>query len=150
MVTVEESIIIQRPVEEVFAFVADQENGPRWQADLEIVRRVTDGPIGVGTRHTAVRHFGGDRLEVTNEYIRYEPGRLVIFTGESGPLTFEGSYRTEATAEGTRLTDRFTIEPNGLFPIDDPEMVAVIHQESAAALATLKALLEGRSTATSD
>ena len=54
-------VIHARPAGEVFAFVPDQTNGPKWQAGLAEVRRVTPGPIGVGTEHVFVRRFAGRR-----------------------------------------------------------------------------------------
>ena len=69
MIKVEDSVVIERPVEDVFAYVADQTNAPHWQAGLVEVRRTTDGPVGVGARHTAVRTFMGRRMEVSNEYV---------------------------------------------------------------------------------
>lgn len=50
MITVEKSIVIGRSAEDVFAYVSDQTNAPRWQRGVLEVRRVTEGPIGVGTR----------------------------------------------------------------------------------------------------
>ena len=41
---------ISQPVAEVFAFVADQTNAPQWQNGLHEVRRLTEGPIGVGSQ----------------------------------------------------------------------------------------------------
>ncbi len=46
MIDVEDSIVIDCPIGEVFDFVADQTNAPRWQNGLEQVRRITDGPPG--------------------------------------------------------------------------------------------------------
>jgi uncharacterized protein YndB with AHSA1/START domain len=77
MITVEKSIVIKRPVEDVFAHVSDQTNAPHWQRGLIEVRRTTDGPMGVGTRHTFVRTFMGRRMEGSNEYTRWEPNKLV-------------------------------------------------------------------------
>lgn len=81
MIEVEDSIVIARPIGEVFTFVADQTNAPRWQDGLLEVRRITDGPPGVGTRHVAVRRFMGRKLELTNEYVHYEPNTKITFTG---------------------------------------------------------------------
>ena len=69
MIEVEQSITINRPVKEVFAFVADQRNAPRWQSGLLEVRRTTEGTLGVGTKHRFVRKFVGRRLEASNEYV---------------------------------------------------------------------------------
>ncbi len=75
MIKVEDSIVIKRPVEEVFAFVADQRNAPQWQQGLLEVRRITDGPPGIGTRHTVVRKFMGRRLETDQRVCGVEPNR---------------------------------------------------------------------------
>ncbi len=51
MIDVQTSVEIDRPVEEVFAFVADQTNATRWQTGLHEVRRLSDGRLleqGVG------------------------------------------------------------------------------------------------------
>src|SRR6185503_2743381 len=99
----EETIVIDRPLGEVFAFVTDQRNTPQWQAGLLEVQRLTDGPSGVGTRHALVRSFLGRRMEATNEYTAFEADRLVTFKTISGP-PLEASYFFEPAGDGTRLT----------------------------------------------
>ena len=141
MIHVEDSVVIQRRVEDVFAFIADQTNAPRWQFDLLEVKRITDAPIGVGTRHTAVRKFMGRRLELTNEYIRFVPNHEVTFTGEGGPR-FETSYFTEPTANGTLLTCRMQMEPGGLLNLAEPLIATGLRRDFATNFRDLKALLE--------
>lgn len=142
MIKVEESIVIQRPIEEVFTFLADQANAPRWQSGLLEVRRVTEEPIGLGTKHTAVRKFMGRRLEATNEYVVYEPNKEVTFTGTAGTSDFQHSYLTEATAEGTRLTSRMVMHSKGLFGLAEPLVASSLKREFVANLGELKVLLE--------
>lgn len=149
MIKVEESIIINRPVEEVFAFVADQTNAPRWQSGLLEVRRTTEGPLGVGTKHTLVRKFMGQRLEASNEYLEYEPNRWIVFRGTANTMDFEASYLTEPTAEGTRLTstlDMQSIEPVGL---EEASFAEALRRDVEANLSELKDLLETRGVAAS-
>jgi uncharacterized protein YndB with AHSA1/START domain len=145
MIYVEDSIIIHRPIEEVFAYVADQTNAPQWQPDVLEVRRTTDGPIGVGTRHSAVRQFMGRRLELTNEYIRYEPNKVITFTGD-GAARFETSYLTEATPDGTKLTCKMQMEPGGLLGLAEPLIAATLRRGFASNFRDLKALLENQTT----
>ncbi len=85
MIKVEKSIVIDRPAEEVFAFVADQTNAPRWQSGLVEVRRTTAGALGIGTQHAFVRKFMGRRLEANNEYIAYEPNETIVFRKLKAP-----------------------------------------------------------------
>jgi len=63
MIKAERTVVIDRPIEEVFAFVTDQTNTPRWQAGLVELERTTPGPIGVGTKHKGARVFMGRRLD---------------------------------------------------------------------------------------
>ena len=114
MIQLEKSIIIHRPVEEVFAFVDDQRNAPQWQDGLVAVRRTTEGPIGVGTRHTFVRTFMGHRMEGSNEYIEYEPNKCVRFRSSSGPISFQFAYLTKPTATGTQVTSVMEMRPEDL------------------------------------
>ena len=64
---------VRRSVEEVFDFVGTHyfENHPRWEREVVEVRRLTDGPFGVGSRGVMVRQVYGRRseapLEVTCE-----------------------------------------------------------------------------------
>jgi uncharacterized protein YndB with AHSA1/START domain len=144
MIKLEESITIRRPVEEVFAFVADQTNGPSWQSGLLEVRRITDEPIGLGTKHTAVRKFMGRRLEATNEYVVYEPNKEVTFKGAAGSAEFQHSYLTESTPEGTKLISRMKMESKGLFGLAEPLITRSLKREFALGLSELKDILESR------
>jgi hypothetical protein len=49
MVLIEGAIVINRPVEEVFDFVADERNEPRYDLRMRRAEQISDGPIGVGT-----------------------------------------------------------------------------------------------------
>ena len=144
MIRVEDSIVIQRPIEEVFAFLADQTNAPHWQSGLLEVRRTTDGPLGVGTKHTAVRKFMGRRLEATNEYVVYEPNKEVTFKGTAGSAEFQHSYITESTPDGTNLVSRMKMESKGLFGLAEPLITRSLRREFAHSLSELKDILESR------
>ncbi|MGE5601961.1 MAG: SRPBCC family protein, partial [Nitrososphaerales archaeon] len=96
MIKEEHSIVIRRPVDEVFTFVSDQTNAPRWQQGLLEARRITEGVPGVGTRHVFVRKFLGRRLEAGNEYVEFEPNKKIVFKNTSGPMEFRAWYVTEA------------------------------------------------------
>src|SRR5664279_5810399 len=88
LINVEKSTIVHRPSHEVFAFVADQTNAARWQSGIVEVRLLTDGPPGVGTRHTFTRTLMGRRMTGENEYVTFEPGKQVAFRTTSGCLLY--------------------------------------------------------------
>jgi uncharacterized membrane protein len=145
MVTVEKGIVIGRPAVDVFAFVSDHTNAPRWQRGLLEVRRANDGPIGVGTRHTLVRTFMGRRVEASNEFTHYEPNKLVAFAVISSWLPGHGSYVVEPEgAHRARLIARVELRPMGLFRVAEPLMAAALTRDVEANLGALKGLLEAK------
>jgi uncharacterized protein YndB with AHSA1/START domain len=143
MIKVDESVVIDRPAEDVFAYVSDGTNAPRWQRGLREVRRTTEGPIGVGTRHTVERDFMGRRLTLTNEFTRYEPNTLVAFDWK-GTVPGQASYIVEPVEMArTKLTSRVEMRPSGLLRLAEPVMAAGLARDVKANLVTLKRLLEG-------
>ena len=147
MIIVESTLDIDRPSTEVFGFVADQTNAPSWQNGLHEVRRLTDGPIGVGTEHVFVRRFAGRRIESRNRFTRYESGRLVHFEIPDGWLTGQASYRVEPLGAGRcRLTSRMEFQVAGPAALASPLLARVLARDSRRDEAALKALLEIRNS----
>jgi uncharacterized protein YndB with AHSA1/START domain len=147
MIRVEKSGVIERPVEEVFAYIADQTNAPAWQSGLVEVRRTTEGPIGVGTKHTLARMFMGRRMEADNEYVAYEPNRRIAFKVTSGPMRAEASYLFEAVPEGTKVTSTIEMDTSGFMSLAEPLIAASLRREVKAAIPVLKDLLENQRVA---
>ncbi len=139
----EQSIVIDRPIAEVFAFVTDQRNTPQWQAGLVEVRPLAEGLPGVGKRYALVRKFMGRRMEAVNEYLRYETDKLVTFKTISGPEV-EASYLFEPVENGTRVTSRVRLQIPGVMGLFDPLIGMNLRREMRTALPALKALLESR------
>jgi hypothetical protein len=88
----EKSVVIRRPLGEVFAYVSDLRHSAQWQDGLLEVRKLTEGPLGVGTRFAFVRKLAGRKLEASNEFVVYEPDQVVTFRVVGGPMPGEGSY----------------------------------------------------------
>src|SRR5258708_1105458 len=88
MINVEASIIVSRPIEEVFAYVSDFRNAAQWQAGVVDVRQMPEGPVGKGTQIIFVRTFLGRKLEGTSEVVEYESPTKHTFQSTSGPLPF--------------------------------------------------------------
>lgn len=143
MISIESQIQIERPDTEVFAFVADQTNAPRWQDGLAEVRTVTEGPIGVGTENVFVRQFAGRRIESRNRFTRFEPGRFVEFEVPQGWITGTASYRVDPIhSGGCRLTSRMDFRIRGPLKVLSPLLARLLARDSRADETTLKTLLE--------
>lgn len=120
MVKVEIDIIIDRPPAEVFAFIANFENNPRWQSGMQAAEYTSDGPFGVGTTYKQVAQFLGRRIESHFEVIAYEPDRMVqaTTTESSFPITFMRSV--EAHNGGSRVKAVITGDASGFFKLAEP------------------------------
>ena len=149
MVKNELSIIIQRPIEEVFAYVSDLQNGPQWQTGLFEVRRITNGSLGVGSQFASVRKFLGRKLEGVVELVAYEPNSKMVIKSPSGSVPFEQSFRFEPTAEGTKLSTAIELHTSGLMGLAEPLIAGSLNREMASAFGDLKDLLENRVPAVS-
>ena len=84
------SVLIERPTEDVFAFLHDPANDPLWQTSL--LESKLSGPMGLGATLTEVRHFLGKRAELTFEVTEYEPPRRSSKKSTSGPVPIAAGY----------------------------------------------------------
>jgi carbon monoxide dehydrogenase subunit G len=144
MDTIETSIDIQRPVEAIFAFVADQRHNPEWVGSIKQVQVTPDGPPTVGTQVKARVSFLGVQLEATTQITALEPNRSFSFKGSSGPASIEATFRFEAVGSGTRLSATFQVEPGGLFKVAGPVFAGQVKKQQEADFQRLKELLEAQ------
>ena len=61
MFTIQQSVTIARPVEEVFAFLADPANIPRWRQD--VVEARNGAPLHTGSEFEEILNFGGRKAQ---------------------------------------------------------------------------------------
>jgi hypothetical protein len=148
MIHIEESIIINRPIEEVFAFTSETKNLPLWQTDVLEARQTPEGPVQVGTKLTLVRAFMGRKMEGASDIVEYAPPTRYAYKTTSGPEVM-GVNTCEAVAGGTRFTTTFDMQTGGLFSLADPLVARTIKRSVESGLATLKDVLESRAGAAS-
>ena len=106
-------VLIRRPVEEVFDFVADERNEPTYNANMLLAEKVTEGPIGVGTRFRATIRSGGRPVGMQIEYTAFDRPRLLASTIRMAAADFSGSLTFMPTSAGTRLRWSWEAQPKG-------------------------------------
>jgi uncharacterized membrane protein len=143
MINVEASTLIDRPVETVFAFVADLENNPKWESNFVEVERVSPEPLGVGTVYQCVLRLPGQRVSSRIEITEFLPNQRIAFRGDR-PASAKpvGSITFEPASGGTRVTTRPRPEMRGVFRLLEPMMAGYIKRSNAKHLHNLKMLLE--------
>jgi uncharacterized protein YndB with AHSA1/START domain len=140
MTTIQRSILIDRPVEEVFAFTHEPANDALWQTTL--VESSADGPLKVGTSVRETRRFLGKRVQMTRKVTAYSPPRGLAFETVTGPVPMAGEYTLEAVNGATRLTATGELDAHGFYKLAEPVIKRMATRELEASLGNLKDLLE--------
>lgn len=142
MVDVSTSITINRPVEDVFAYVTDVTNDPAWHTDALEARKTTEGPIGLGTRwHVRFKPSMGIS-EGDMEVVAFEPNRREVLRGVIGPMEPTLTYLFEPAESGTRFTRRIQIKISGMMRLMEPLMRLITPKRNAGFVANLRRVLE--------
>lgn len=140
---IETAVIIARPPEVVWAFIADARNDPQWCDKVDSVDQVAGKGPGPEARyrvlHRPVRLRRAKELTVTVE--EYEPPRQLRLREEDDDAIFQVTYRLAETAEGTDLTQ--VDEIDWKLPFPGPRIGRVmVRRDIQRQFAALKRLLE--------
>ena len=135
------TITINRPAAEVFAYLADLENLPRWNYAIQQTRKVSPGPVAVGTRYQQVRTVPTQQEE-SLEVVELEAGRRLTVSGTLNKLPARLDYDLESDAETTVLTN--TVDLTLQAPLVVVSFLATRQIQKAVAenLAVLREILE--------
>ena len=136
------SIVVGRPIDEVFAFVADGSTAPRWRPGVLDVEHVAGKGVGEAWRQ-GVKCPGGRRVAADYEITEWDPPRSMAFRATAGPVRPTGSYRLATEDGGTRLTFSLQAELGGWKRLLMGGMVQSTMDAEMAAQDRPKAVLEG-------
>ncbi len=136
------TIVIDRPIEAVFAFFTTPSNDLRWRPHV----REIDGPaeMGTGARiHQVVAGPGGRGIAADIEVTGYAPPSAYAFTVVAGPARPQGAYAfTSAGPTSTEVTFSLSAQLGGLKKLVMAGPVQKSMDGEMAALDTAKRLLE--------
>jgi uncharacterized membrane protein len=107
VVRAENTTTIQRPREDVFAFLADAENDPKWRRGVLDIQRVSGEGQGARYRQGVKGPFGR-RIPADIEITELRPNEAIAFRALNGPVRPEGRYELSGDSAGTVV--RFTLE----------------------------------------
>jgi carbon monoxide dehydrogenase subunit G len=141
MANIEVSIVINRPLAEVFAYLAGEENNVNWRSGMVDVNKTSEGPVGVGTTYRIVNHVMGRRIEGEAEVTQYELNRKYATRNKSGPR-IETQRTFETVDGGTRVTFAVHADLAGLFQLAEPLIASIARRRFDNDVADLKDLLE--------
>jgi len=144
MITFDLEEMIQRPVEAVWTFLENPNNGMQWEPATIDQHYTSPKPHGVGSTGMNARQVMGRRVETTWEITEYTPERSFTLKSTSGPISYVLSYALEAVDRGTHLSLHFQGDPKGLFKVAEPLLASTVKKEFVEDHARLKVLLESQ------
>jgi len=144
MKPVEITVDIDRPTEEVFAYLDDVTNNTAWLKGMQSCTWTTDPPVRVGSRYEQAARFLGKEIRTSFEVTAREPGRLVTIEsreGSSFPLTV--TRRVDPLGESRcRVVETVESDPSGFYRVAQPLLRAMVARNIRRDYRRLKALLE--------
>jgi uncharacterized protein YndB with AHSA1/START domain len=142
MVQVEGEIVINRPVEEVFDFVADERNEPRFNPHMRRAEKITEGPVGVGTRYRSELVSMGRTIKMDIEFTGYERPRRLASSTHMSSMDTQGALTFDPVPGGTRMRWWWELEPRGVLKLVSPVVAGMGRRQELRIWTGLKRLLE--------
>jgi ribosome-associated toxin RatA of RatAB toxin-antitoxin module len=148
MTKIERSIVIHRPLEEVFNFVSDAKYTSEWFPWIVESGIISPGPYGIGTvEYEIVNQFYLFRkikniCKVTN----YQPNRIIERNIKTPAfLPWSSKFLYEPVEGGTKLTYTITWKPIGFYKLFNSFFVILFTlMDLIIPLSRLKSLMESQ------
>ncbi len=143
MINLDLGVLIDRPVKDVFAFVANPNNMSKWNSAVVSLEQVTLGVVGVGTKFKTVGEMMGRRIEGDMQVTAYEPDTKCGFQVQAGPMQVNLTMTFKTVGTGTKVSLNAQGNPGGLFKLAEGVMAGQVKSMMEGNLARLKSALEG-------
>lgn len=140
------SLVINRPIEEVFIYLANLENDAKWRREWVEARKTSEGSLGVGATFLLVGELLGRRMGTVYKTTEYEPIRTTSWKAVSGPLPLTFRRTFERVEGGTRVTIRYEVELRGFIKLVKPLIMNIGKRQLEGDIPRLKELMEARAS----
>lgn len=133
---------INRPIQDVFAFVANHANDRLWKPFVTTSKQISMGPIGVGTQFevgvVVWSHYFASMVEI----VEHEPHQWYVYKGGAQPFPFIAHLSFASVASGTAIRGYMEFQAQGLWRWLTPFMKMFFKGQERRTFAKLKRVLE--------
>ena len=141
MIKHEVTVHLNKPVEQVFAFLMDTSQLSTWQSNLIKSEQLTEGPLRTGSRFREIRRINNKETEIQGEITALEPNKRLETKTATKPQAMV-IYSLNPERGGTRLSYKFVLITSGLMRLLEPMIASSIKKGTEADFETLKRVLE--------
>lgn len=121
MVHVQRTFTVNRPRDEVVAYLADFANATEWDPGTVSCDPITPGPVKVGSQWRNVSSLAGSKTELTYTLTSWDPDRVVL-TGVNKTATSVDDIRVADRGTTSEVTYEATVTFNGIAKVASPLM----------------------------
>lgn len=147
MATIRGDILIERPVDEVFDFVADEANEPSYNSQMLRSVKLTEGPVGRGTRFRSTIRTRRGETDVFVEHAEFDPPRRLRVLTDAPGLRVDGILTFEPVGSATRMRWEWTPQPQGWLRLLSPVVAEIGRRQERRVWESMRQHLEQRAPA---
>ncbi|MDP8927046.1 MAG: SRPBCC family protein [Actinomycetota bacterium] len=140
MTVIRNSVVIRCTPEEAFDYLSDHRAELDWNPKCRVMEKITDGPVGLGTRYRA-KWKGSPYVELETVHFK-RPRTWTMHNGGPIEVTFTGTL--EPVPGGTELHAEFRPQPHGWFRLIFPLFLPIIRRDERANMGHIREALERR------
>jgi uncharacterized membrane protein len=141
---VEARVWIDRPVQDVFAYVTSLDQWPEWRRDVVGGRVLTEGDLRAGSRARGLAKVLGQTITIDVVVTVLEPGAAFGYRPVNGPLLTDNLYTFGSQDGGTLVTLTDDIRLPGIARVLLPVVAGLVRSAYRKNLTGLKAILEAQ------
>jgi uncharacterized membrane protein len=145
---INQSIVINQPIEETFAYMSALENLVDWSGAAISVRNTSPGLMYVGATVRSTVRFLGRWFDINFEIIEYKPYHYLTIKSISGGVPCVFCYQFETLEDGrTNVSQDATMHlTEGILELEEPAVASAVRRQLENDLLTLKDILEARTS----
>lgn len=142
MIEYKSDVIVNRPVQDVFALIKNVNRFDEW-TEMNGTRLVSGEKLHVGSQIETTIKFGPMNQTMTFEVIGYEENRRVAFkTISKGLVAWDAEYLFMPEGDSTKVISSGQLKLNGLLKISEPLLAGEIQSGEAKELVKYKEIIE--------
>jgi uncharacterized protein YndB with AHSA1/START domain len=140
----EATTVIDKPIEDVFAFLADGTNDPKFSPRVLEIAKKTDGPVGVGTTFASTVKDAGMTTKREFEITEIEAPTTIRWReiSKNTVTARDGGYDLASADRGTRVTIFNTLEGHGIGRLIEGFALRAARKDADAFAARIKDAVE--------
>jgi hypothetical protein len=143
MPVIEHKVAINRSVADIYRFMSDFSNNPKWQPPSMRLERA--GKVRIGDMIVGTQRIMGQMRHVNADVVDTSPNQRLAYTGVMGGFPFRTTYNFNfAGPGGTQVSITTDIRIPWFNFMFRPFVVAGVRSQTVTALENLKEFLEAR------